>query len=48
MIKRNLLVITPDFPESTDTYVGGIFVKNYIDLIKSHFQEVVVVAPVLF
>lgn len=48
MIKRNLLVITPDFPESTDTYVGGIFVKNYIDSIKFYFQEVVVVAPVLF
>jgi len=48
MIKHNLLIITPDFPESADTYVGGIFVKNFIDSIKSHFQEVVVVAPVLF
>lgn len=48
MVKRNLLIITPDFPESTDTYVGGIFVKDFIDSIKSHFHEVVVVAPVLF
>ncbi|MFA5613969.1 MAG: glycosyltransferase [Methanoculleus sp.] len=48
MKKRNLLIITPDYPDSTDTYIGGIFVKNFTDTIKSYFQEIVVVAPVLF
>ncbi len=47
-MKRNLLIITPDFPDSTDTYVGGIFIKNFVDTIKPYFQEIVVVAPVLF
>lgn len=48
MVKRNLLIITPDYPDSTDTYVGGIFIKNFVDTVKPHFQEIVVVAPVLF
>ncbi len=48
MTRRNLLIITPDFPDSTDTYIGGIFVKNFVDTIKPYFQEIVVVAPVLF
>ena len=47
-MKRNLLIITPDYPDSTDTYVGGIFIKNFVDTIKPYFQEIVVVAPVLF
>jgi len=47
-MKSNLLIITPDFPDSTDTYVGGIFIKNFVDTVRSHFSEIVVVAPVLF
>jgi teichuronic acid biosynthesis glycosyltransferase TuaC len=47
-MKRNLLIITPDYPDSTDTYVGGIFIKDYVDAVKPFFQEIVVVAPVLF
>ena len=47
-MKSNLLIITPDFPDSTDTYVGGIFIKNFVDTVRSNFSEIVVVSPVLF
>jgi len=47
-MKRNLLIITPDYPDSMDTYTGGIFIKNFVSTIKPYFQEIVVVAPTLF
>ena len=47
-MKRNLLIITPDFPDSTNTYTGGIFIKNFVDTVRSCFQDIVVVAPVFF
>lgn len=47
MNEKKLLILTPDFPDSTGVCVGGIFVKDYIDAIKQSFQEIVVVAPVL-
>jgi len=45
---HNLLIITPDYPDSTDTYIGGIFIKDFVDTVKESFREIVVVAPVLF
>jgi len=47
-MKHNLLIITPDYPDSTDTYIGGIFIKDFVDTVKEYFHEIVVVAPVLF
>jgi len=47
-MKHNLLIITPDYPDSTDTYIGGIFIKDFVDTVKESFREIVVVAPVLF
>ncbi len=46
--EKSLLVLTPDYPDATDTYIGGIFVKNYLDAIKHQFREIVVIAPVFF
>ncbi len=44
---NKILILTPDYPDSTCKYLGGIFIKDYVDTIKQSFQEIVVVAPVL-
>jgi len=45
---KRLLVITPNFPNEDGSYFGSVFVKNQVDALKKKFQEVVVIAPVLF
>jgi teichuronic acid biosynthesis glycosyltransferase TuaC len=43
---RTLLVITPDFPDEANRYIGGVFVKNQLEPIRKAFGRVVVIAPV--
>lgn len=45
--KLTLLVLTPDFPDEDDRYIGGIYVKNQIDGLKKHFKKIIVIAPIL-
>lgn len=45
---KNLLVISSDFPDKDDTYIGNIFVKEQIRYIKNHFENVYVISPVAY
>lgn len=43
-----LLVITPDFPDKDQQYIGSIYVKSQVEQLKKHFEEIIVICPVLF
>jgi teichuronic acid biosynthesis glycosyltransferase TuaC len=43
-----LLVITPDYPDKNNNYIGSIFVKNQVDSLKQYFREIIVIAPVFY
>ncbi|WP_440952861.1 glycosyltransferase family 4 protein [Methanococcoides sp. FTZ1] len=46
MALRNLLILTNNFPNFSDTYVVEIFVKEQLKYIRRHFENVYVVSPV--
>jgi glycosyltransferase involved in cell wall biosynthesis len=43
-----LLVLTPDFPDKDQRYIGSIYVKSQLEQLKQHFKAVIVICPVLF
>jgi len=43
-----LLVITPDYPDENNKYIGSIFVKNQVDSLKQYFRKIIVIAPVFY
>lgn len=43
-----LLVITPDYPDRNNIYIGSIFVKNQLDSLKGYFRKIIVIAPVFY
>jgi glycosyltransferase involved in cell wall biosynthesis len=43
-----LLVITPDYPDKNNNYIGSIFVKNQLDSLKGYFRKIIVIAPVFY
>ncbi|MCC4768724.1 glycosyltransferase [Methanosarcina sp. DH2] len=45
---KNLLVISSDFPDKNNTYVGNIFVKEQIKYIKNYFENVYVISPLAY
>lgn len=45
---KTLLVITPDFPDEKNRYIGSIYVKNQIEPLKKWFKQIIVICPVLF
>ncbi|WP_048129620.1 glycosyltransferase [Methanosarcina lacustris] len=47
-INKNLLVLTPAYPNGTGTYIGNSFVKNQVNELKRYFKEVIVISPVPF
>lgn len=47
-IDKNLLVITPAYPNKVGTYIGESFVKNQVDELKKYFNKIIVIAPVPF
>jgi teichuronic acid biosynthesis glycosyltransferase TuaC len=47
-VDKNLLVITPAYPNEDDSYIGGSFVKNQLNILKKHFNEIIVISPVPF
>lgn len=48
MKNLTLLILTPDFPDSLDRYIGSIFIKEQIEGLKHYFKKIVVISPVLF
>jgi len=42
----NLLVITNEFPDKNNSYVGGIFVKEQVVALKRYFEKIFVIAPI--
>lgn len=47
-LDKNLLVITPAYPDKENNYNGGSFVKNQLESIKKYFDEIIVISPVPF
>jgi len=45
---KNLLVITNNYPNEDNSYVGDIFVKEQINYLKKHFETVNVISPVAY
>lgn len=43
-----LLVLSNDFPNSSGTYVGEVFVKEQVKCLRNYFEEIHVVAPIPF
>lgn len=43
-----LLIITPDYPDRENRYIGSIYVKNQVAVLKPFFRHIVVICPVLF
>ena len=43
-----LLVITPDFPDEKNRYIGSIYVKDQVENLKLFFKKIIVICPVLF
>jgi glycosyltransferase involved in cell wall biosynthesis len=42
---KNLLVITNNYPDAQDRYIGGVFVKEQIRQISRSFDKVLVICP---
>ena len=43
---RNLLILTPDFPDEVDKRITGIFVKEQVNYLKNYFERVHVISPI--
>ena len=48
MNRRNLLIISDLFPNPDNSYFGSIFVKNQVEYLKEHFDNVYVISPVAY
>ncbi len=46
--EKNLLVITPSYPNKDNTFIVDSFVKNQLEAFKKYFKNIYVIAPVLF
>lgn len=44
-VDKNLLVLTSVYPDRTESFIGGIFVKNQVAELKRYFRKVIVIAP---
>lgn len=44
---KTLLVITPDYPDQKNRYIGSVYVKDQVEHLKSFFKKIVVICPVL-
>ena len=47
-INKNLLVLTPAYPNESGSYIGNSFVRNQVDELKKYFKEIIVISPVPF
>lgn len=44
----NLLIISNNFPDKNNTYVGDIFVKEQVKYLKNYFKNVYVISPLAY
>jgi glycosyltransferase involved in cell wall biosynthesis len=42
-----LLVITPDYPDERNRYIGSVYVKDQVENLKPFFKKIIVICPVL-
>ena len=42
-----LLVITPDYPDEKNRYIGSLYVKDQVEYLKSFFKQIIVICPIL-
>ena len=47
-INKNLLILTPAYPNESGSYIGNSFVRNQVDELKKYFKEIIVISPVPF
>ena len=45
---KTLLIITPDFPDKINRYIGSVYVKDQVEYLKSFFKKIIIISPVLF
>ena len=45
---KTLLVITPDFPDEKNQYIGSVYIKDQVENLKLFFKKIIVICPVLF
>lgn len=45
---KKLLVVAPSYPDKDNLYIGGVFVKNQLEIIKKYFDEIFIIAPIFF
>lgn len=43
---KTLLILTPTYPDKNDFYIGSIFVKNQVAILKNYFKEIYIIAPI--
>jgi teichuronic acid biosynthesis glycosyltransferase TuaC len=43
-----LLILTPDFPDKDNRYIGSIFIKDQLEGIKKYFKKVIIISPILY
>lgn len=48
MSEKNLLIISNNFPNRDNTYVGDVFVKEQVKSLRGYFDTVYVVSPVAY
>ena len=42
---KDLLILTPEFPDESNKRIGGIFVKEQVNYLKNYFENVYVISP---
>ncbi len=47
MKDKNLLILTPDYPDKSNKMIGSLFVKEQVEYLKNYFNKIYVIAPVL-
>ena len=45
--EKTLLVITPDYPDEKNRYIGSIYVKEQVEYLKPFFKQIIVICPIL-
>ena len=44
---KTLLILTPSYPNESDSLIAGTFVKYQVAELRQHFRKIIVIAPVL-
>ena len=44
---KSLLIVTPEFPSESNSYIGGSFIKTMVNELTPHVKRITVISPVL-